>query len=149
MSVMRPLLVAEAMEPLTGRRTSITWLDHDFSLAGDNHVAHGGTGTGPDGFDLLAAALAQCLLNTLLARAQRDKTPVRSAKAVVSTKARLRGEGKAPFLSDFQVDIYLDGEIDEPKREELERAARTLCGVRETLMQSPRIEERVHLGPPP
>jgi uncharacterized OsmC-like protein len=144
-----PLLVVEALEPLDGRRTSITWREHDFTLSGDNHIAHGGSGTGPDGFDLLSAALGQCLLNTLLAHAQRDGASIRSAKAVVSTKARVRGAGAAPYLSDLRVDIYLDGDVDEPMRAELETAARTLCGVRETLRRSPRIEEHVHLGESP
>jgi uncharacterized OsmC-like protein len=144
-----PVLVVEALQPLDGRRTSITWREHDFNVSGDNHVAHGGGGTGPDGFDLLSAALGQCLLNTLLARSQRDGTPIRAAKAVVSTKARLRGTGTAPYLSDLRVDIYLDGDIDEATREELESAARTLCGVRETLLRSPRVEEHVHIGAGP
>jgi uncharacterized OsmC-like protein len=144
-----PLLVVEALEPLDGRRTWISWRGHDFTVSGDNHVAHGGSGTGPDGFDLLSAALGQCLLNTLLAHAQRDGTPIRAAKAVVSTKARVRGSAAAPYLSDLTVDIYLDGDLDEATRAELESAARTLCGVRETLRRSPRIEERVHIGVPP
>lgn len=149
MRQMSPLLVVEALEPLHGRRTSITWVNHDFSLAGDNHIAHGGGGTGPDGFDLLGAALGQCLLNTLLARAQGDGTRIQSAKAVVSTKARVRGESVAPYVSDFRVDLYVDGNLEEAERADLELAAKTLCGVRETLLQSPRIEERVHLGPAP
>jgi uncharacterized OsmC-like protein len=149
MKQMHPLLVVEALAPLDGRRTEITWLEHDFSVNGDNHVPHGGSGTGPDGFDLVSAALGQCLLNTLLARAQRDGLEIRAAKAVVSTKARMRGERVAPYLSDFEVDIYLDGDLDETARAELEDAAKTLCGVRETLLQTPRIEERVHLGPAP
>jgi uncharacterized OsmC-like protein len=149
MKQMHPLLVVEALAPLDGRRTEITWLEHDFSVSGDNHVPHGGSGTGPDGFDLVSAALGQCLLNTLLARAQRDGRQIHSAKAVVSTKARVRGEQVAPYLSDFEVDIYLEGDLDETARAELEDAAKTLCGVRETLLQTPRIEERVHLGPAP
>jgi uncharacterized OsmC-like protein len=145
---MTPTLVVEALEPLEGRRTSIRWLGHEFSASGDNHVAHGGQSTGPDGFDLLAAALGQCLLNTLLAKAQRDGTAVRAATAVVSTKARLRGAA-APYLSDFVVDLYLDATLDEAGRVALEEYAQAMCGVRETLLQSPRIEERVHLGDPP
>jgi uncharacterized OsmC-like protein len=142
---MRPLLEVEALEPLDGRRTAITWLEHDFSVAGDNHVGHGGSSSGPDGFDLVAAALGQCLLNTLLAKAQRDGTVVKAARAVVSTKARLQGSDKAPYISDFEVDLYLDADIDEPTRAALEHAAQTMCGVRETLLQTPRIEERVHV----
>jgi uncharacterized OsmC-like protein len=146
---LRPTLKVEAQDPSGGRRTSITWVDSDFVISGDNHVAHGGTGTGPDGFDLLAAALGQCLLNTMLARAQRDAIPIRSAEAVVSTKARLRGGDTAPYLSDIQVDIYVDADVDERIRAELEHAAAVLCGVRETLRQGPRVAERVHLGRAP
>jgi uncharacterized OsmC-like protein len=146
---MTPTLIVEALDPGHGRRTSITWVDADFHVSGDNHVAHGGGGTGPDGFDLVAAALGQCLLNTLLARIQRDRVAVRSAQAMVATKTRLRGAGVAPYLSDFEVDLYIDADIDEATREELERATASLCGVRETLSQSPQIQERVHIGRAP
>jgi uncharacterized OsmC-like protein len=146
---LRPTLKVEARDPRGGRRTTIKWLDCEFEISGDNHRAHGGTGTGPDGFDLLSAALGQCLLNTLLARAQRDSIPIRSAEAVVSTKARLRGDDAAPYLSDLQVDLYVDADIDAAARAELEDAASSLCGVRETLLRGPRVTERVHLGRAP
>jgi uncharacterized OsmC-like protein len=142
---MRQLLEVEALEPRTGRRTVITWAEHDFQVAGDNHTPHGGSSSGPDGFDLVAAALGQCLLNTLLARAQRDGVPIDAARAVVSTKSRLQGAEKAPYISHFSVDLYLEGSIDEETRAALEDACRTLCGVRETLRQTPLIEERVHV----
>lgn len=144
---MRPLLEVEALEPRSGRRTAITWLEQDFQIAGDNHASHGGSGTGPDGFDLIAAALGQCLLNTLLARAQRDNVPIEAAKAVVSTKTRLRGHGKAPYISGFEVNLYVEGDIDEDTRAALENASRALCGVRETLLQIPVVEEHVHVVP--
>ena len=146
---LRPTLTVKASDPSSGRRTSITWRDSDFEISGDNRIAHGGSGTGPDGFDLLAAALGQCLLNTLLAHAQRDAIPIRAAEAVVSTKARLRGEGAAPYISDLEVDLYVDADIDEAVRVDLEDAAASLCGVRETLRQGPRVAERVHLGRAP
>jgi uncharacterized OsmC-like protein len=145
---MEPTLVVQALEPREGRRTLVRWLDHAFTISGDNHVAHGGASSGPDGFDLLAAALGQCLLNTLLAKAQRDGTVINAATAVVATKTRLRGSA-APHLSDFRVDLYIDAALDEETRVGLERWAQTMCGVRETLLQSPTIEERVHLGEGP
>jgi uncharacterized OsmC-like protein len=141
-------LVVEALMPLDGRRTSITWPGQDFAIRGDNHVPHGGDASGPDGFDLLAAALGQCLLNTLLARAQAEGIVLRSAQALVATKARLRGKDVAPYLGAFEVDIYLDGDLDETVRLDLERSAKQRCGVRETLLRTPEIVERVHLGPP-
>jgi putative redox protein len=145
MKAMRPLLEVEALAPLDGRRTAITWLGHDWRVEGDNHANHGGNDKGPDGFDLVAAALGQCLLTTLLARAQRDGVRIDGARAVVGTKARLQGNEKAPYISDFEVDLYLDGEVDEGARAALEEATRTMCGVRETLVQTPRIVERVHV----
>ena len=149
MSRTAPRLVVRALEPSSGRRTEIAWLNHSFSISGDNHVAHGGEGAGPDGFDLVAAALGQCLLNTLLAKAQRDGTSIRGAKAVVTTKARLGGTCSAPYLRDFKIDIYVDADIDEVTRAALEEWASRMCGVRETLVQMPEIEEHVHLGPGP
>lgn len=143
---MRPLLEVEALQPLDGRRTAITWLGHDWRVEGDNHSNHGGSDSGPDGFDLVAAALGQCLLTTLLARAQRDKVRIDTARAVVSTKARLQGSERAPYISDFAVDLYVEGDVDEADRVALEEAARTMCGVRETLLQTPRIVERVHVA---
>lgn len=149
MKRMDPRLVVEAHEPSRGRRTTVSWVEHAFTIEGDNHLTHGGAGSAPDGFDMLSAALGQCLLTTLLARSQRDGIALRSAKAIVSTKTRLRGNEAAPYLSDFRVDIHLDGDLDEAACAELEQATRTLCGVRETLLQIPRIAEQVHLGPGP
>jgi uncharacterized OsmC-like protein len=146
MREMRPLLEVEALQPLDGRRTAITWLGQDWRVEGDNHGNHGGSDAGPDGFDLVAAALGQCLLTTLLARAQRDGVRIDSARAVVATKARLQGNAKAPYISDFEVDLHVTGDVDETARAALEAAARTMCGVRETLVQTPRIVERVHVG---
>ena len=145
MKAMRPLLEVEALQPLDGRRTAITWLDRDWRVEGDNHANHGGSDSGPDGFDLVAAALGQCLLTTLLARAQRDGLRIDSARSVVATKARLQGSERAPYISDFTVDLYIEGDVDEIARAALEQAARTMCGVRETLLQTPRISERVHV----
>jgi uncharacterized OsmC-like protein len=120
-------------------------MSHAFTLAGDNHIAHGGESSGPDGFDLIAAALGQCLLNTLLAKAQHDGMPIRAAKATVSTKARLAVRGAAPRLSELEVDIHLEGDLDEAERSTLEQWARDKCGVRATLAHPPRVEERVHV----
>jgi uncharacterized OsmC-like protein len=145
---MEPPLVVEALEPREGRRTLVRWRDHAFTISGDNHFAHGGASTGPDGFDLLAAALGQCLLNTLLAKAQRDGTVIDAASAAVATKTRLQG-GAAPYLTEFRVDLYLEADLDEETRAGLEHWAQSMCGVRETLLQSPSIEEYVHLGEAP
>jgi uncharacterized OsmC-like protein len=146
---MIPSVIIESTDPQGfGRKTSVRWLPGRFSIAGDNAVQHGGGGTGPDGFDLLGAALGQCLLNTLIAAAQRDAVRLTGAQAHVSTKARLGRADEAPFLSDFHVDLYVEGDLDDDQRRRLESVAARLCGVRETLMRTPMITEHVHLGLP-
>jgi uncharacterized OsmC-like protein len=142
---MNQRLAVEALDPNHARSTSITWFEHDFTLSGDNHREHGGSGSGPDGFDLLAAALGQCLLSTLLAKAQHDGIELASARAVVGTKVRVGGAGSAPVLSDLVVDIHLAGAVDEGTRRALEEHTRQFCGVRATLESTPNLEERVHI----
>ncbi len=150
MHVMSPTIVIESESPaIYGRRTSVRWTAAGFEIHGDNSVGHGGEGSGPDGFDLLGAALGHCLLTTVIATAQREEIALQSARALVATKSKLQGSDRAPYLSDFQVDIYLEGELSERQRAQLERATAALCGVRETLMRAPRIVERVHIGPLP
>ena len=149
MHSIEPTIVIDSSDPTAySRQTSVKWTA-GFGISGDNPVAHGGGGTGPDGFDLVAAALGQCLLNTLIADAERKRIPLRSARALVATKSRIPGRGQAPYISDFKVDIYIEGDLDEGQRAELEQATTALCGVRETLMRTPRIAEHVHIGAGP
>ena len=145
MPELTPALVVEAIEPTHGRRTLTTFLGRSISIAGDSRVEHGGQGTGPDGFDLVSAALGQCLLTTLLAKAQADGVQLTGARVVVSTKSRLRGSRGAPYLSDFDAEIVLEGDIDEATRVVLAEHAERFCGVRETLLRMPRIDARVRV----
>ena len=149
MPAMHPSIIIESVDPSSyGRQTRVKWVNDDFEIRGDNQIRHGGSGTGPDGFDLLGAALGQCLLNTLIANAKRDQLKLRSARAVVAMKSKLRGRGLAPYISDFHVDIWVDGDLTDRQRQELEVSTSALCGVRETLSQTPKIDERVHVGSP-
>lgn len=148
---LKPIIAVRIQEPANyGRRTSVSWIRHGrFELNGDNAVEHGGAGTGPDGFDLLAAALGQCLLTTLVAEAQRRRIELRGAEARVAVNPKEPGGGAAPYLSDFVVDLYIDADINEAEREALEEAASSLCGVRESLLRTPGITERLHVSPAP
>jgi uncharacterized OsmC-like protein len=148
MKVMRPTITVESTDAAShSRQTTVTWTNvAGVEIHGDNPTNHGGSGTGPDGFDLLGAALGQCLLNTLIANAERDGIMLRGARATVAIKSKAPRVGEAPYISDFLVDVYLDGDLDEDQRADLEQGMATLCGVRETLMRTPAIVERVHVG---
>ena len=143
---MHPTIVVEAENASEySRQTSVRWVDAGFEIHGDNPVAHHGDGTGPDGFDLLGAALGQCMLSTLVASAQREGIPLSSAQAEVATKSKLQGTDKAPFISDFQVELFVDGDLDEQQCRRLEELTEAMCGVRETLMRTPTIVDRVQI----
>lgn len=149
MHVMRPTITIESTNASEYcLRTSVLWTEAGFQITADNGVAHGGTGAGPDGFELLGAALGHCMLITLIAAAKRDGVALTRAEAQVATKSKLQGAESAPYISDFEVDIFLEGDLTEGQRRKLEQATIARCGVRETLMRIPRIAERVHVGRP-
>jgi uncharacterized OsmC-like protein len=143
---MQPTITVESENPsVYSHQTTIRWMDAEFNIHGDNPVAHHGDGTGPDGFDLLGAAIGQCMTNTLVASARREGIPLSSVTAEVATKSRLQGSDRAPYISDFQVELFVDGDLDESQRARLEELTKAMCGVRETLMQTPTIVESVQL----
>ena len=144
--LLKPTVVVTSVEPEThSRRTRVRWVDNGLEIQGDNPVAHGGTGTGPDGFDLLAAALGQCMLNTLMSLFERERVAVRHAHAEVSLKVRRAGR-TAPRISDFHVDIHADAELAPEERARFERTVVDQCGVRATLSTPPGLSERLHTG---
>jgi uncharacterized OsmC-like protein len=132
-----------------GRRVSIDWPDEGWRVHGDNSVSHGGTGTAPDGFGLMGAAFGVCMVTTLIDHARQLGFRLDRVEALVAVKARLQGRDKAPYLTDFRIDVYVEGELDEAARAELERATAATCGVRETLQRVSAVSERVHLGRAP
>lgn len=149
-AVKDPSIVVRAADPGNwGRRVSLSWPVAGWVVHGDNSEAHGGEETAPDGFGFLGAALGVCMVTTLLACAQREGIRLRGVEAHIATKARLRGVGRAPHLETFHIDLYVDGEVDEIRRAQLEEATTRLCGVRETLRRGAEVSERVHLGRAP
>jgi uncharacterized OsmC-like protein len=139
---MKESVVVQSLDPARyAKRVKVQWPGRDFELTGDVSADHGGTGTGPDGFDLLGAALGQCLLNTLVGIAEREQVELTRAEARVATKVR-RAAGEAPRISDLHVDLVLEG-VDAETCERLEQAVARECGVYATLTQQPRVTERV------
>ena len=125
------------------RRTVVRFDDNPGEVSGDNAKAHGGSGTGPDGFDLLAAAFGQCMLNTLMAILGREGIPVRTASAEVRVKVR-RAAHSAPRISDLHVDITVDADLDEVQRAALFRRAAEDCGVHATLAPAVHLTGELH-----
>lgn len=147
---MEPTIVVSSQDPGTwSRRVSVSWPAAGWNARGDNPIAHGGSGTAPDGFDLLGAALGVCMVTTLIAMAEREHIGLRRADALVATKAHKRSTWLAPYIRDFRCDIYLEGDIDEAQRARLEELTVAACGVRETLSRASAVTEQVHIGPPP
>lgn len=150
MERMKPTIVVSSEDPGNwSRRVSVDWPATGWHTSGDNPAAHGGSGTAPDGFDLLGAALGVCMVTTLMAGARRERVPLTRADAHISWKARLRGGNKAPYITDFHVDIYLQGEVSEEQRAALEEWTARMCGTRESLQRIQAISECVHIGSPP
>ena len=130
MKTIHPPLKVETLQPLDGSHTAITWPGNAWRVEGDNRRIAAAAMLDLDGFVLIASALGQCHRTTLLTRAQGDGVRIDAANAVVSLKPSIQPDDKAPYISDFEADIYLTGDIDESTRLAVEAAARTLWGAR-------------------
>ena len=135
----------EALEPGRGRRTRISFDGTNFVVIGDATPKHGGSDEGPNGFDLISAALGHCFLITLLECAEAQGVYLQGVRAVVASKSRLDGLGKAPVISELSIEVILEGAVDSVVADGLLAYAEQLCGVHATLLQMPRIDATVRL----
>lgn len=104
-----------------------------FALVMDEPVKVGGTGTGPNPYDLLSAALAGCTSMTLRLYADRKEWPLEGVTSRV-THAKVTVEGSDPpkRVDRFEVEITLEGPLDDEQRERLLEIAHR-CPVHRTL----------------
>src|SRR5471032_1463646 len=86
--------------------------DADFLI--DEPVAFGGLGTGPNPYNLLSAALGACTTMTIRLYANRKGWPLSKVRAAVQHS---RADLNARDL--FQLDIALEGELDDTQRARL------------------------------
>ena len=101
------------------------------SFVADEPVEAGGLGTGPNPYDLLAAALGTCIAMTLRLYAARKAWPLDGVHVEVRHQVQ---DGDV-----FSADIRLDGPLDPAQRARLlEIAGR--CPVHRTLAAGSRIE---------
>jgi putative redox protein len=105
------------------------------SFDGDEPVAAGGTGTGPDPYDLLCAALAECTALTVRLYADRKGWPLAAIEVGVAHEARPRATPRDLFRRR----LHLAGALDPSQRDRLLEIAER-CPVHRTLTNGSLIE---------
>lgn len=124
-------------------RTEVEAGPHRWVL--DEPVDAGGTGEGPNPYDMLAAALGSCTAMTLNYYAKREKIPLEAVDVTV-THDREHAKDcadcmtQAGFLHRFKVEIRLHGTLSDEQRQRLLVIAGR-CPVAKTLSNEIRIED--------
>jgi putative redox protein len=108
----------------------------------DEPVTAGGLGSGPNPYNLLSAALGGCTVMTIRLYADRKGWPLRRVRvAVKHSRADLQARDV------FEMDIALDGDLEEAQRARLMEIAER-CPVHLTLARGSEVRN-VLLPPPP
>ncbi len=128
-----------------GLRTEV--LTHGFELLLDEPIKAGGTNTGPNPYDLLAAALGACTSMTLRLYADRKGWPLQAAMVEVDHRKVTvdddgGGDGKPKRVDLFERRIAVEGPLDETQRARLLEIANR-CPVHRTLTGEVRVESRL------
>ena len=89
------------------------------------------------------------MLLSLLEAARKLNVEVQSAEVRAGRRMHTDLKTGVARASHFFLDLYVDADVDESRREQLEELTRQGCASRATFLNPPEITERVHLGPPP
>lgn len=109
----------------------------DAKLLLDEPVAVGGLGSGPNPYSLLSAALGGCTAMTIRLYAARKNWPLRHVEvAVRHSRAGLEARDR------FEIDIMLEGALDETQRVRLKEIA-DRCPVHLTLARGSEVEGKL------
>lgn len=106
----------------------------------DEPVAAGGLGSGPNPYDLLSAALGSCTAMTIRLYAQRKAWPLSHVRVRAA-----HHRGALTARDAFNLDIALEGDLDETQRARLMEIAQH-CPVHLTLARGADVAAR--LAPP-
>jgi putative redox protein len=115
-------------------------------LAADEPVADGGTGTGPNPYDLLLAALGSCTSMTIGMYARRKQWPLESVRvrlrhSKIHAEDCENCETKVGKIDQIERDVELVGALDEDQRARLLDIANK-CPVHRTLTSEIAIRTR-------
>jgi putative redox protein len=103
----------------------------------DEPVAAGGLGSGPDPYDLLNAALGACKAMTIRLYANRKNWPLKRVEVAVRHHRQDAGAKDV-----FEVDVTLDGDLDEIQRARLMEIA-DRCPVSVTLTRGSEVHSQL------
>lgn len=149
----RPAIAIKAVEPKRGAKTEVSALENEghglLRWNGDAWLNHYGSGTGPSGSDYIVAAVAQCILHTLLEEAHNRNVALTNVEVRAGMKSKMTREKPMGYATAFAVDVYVEGDVSEEDRQRLEEYARDNCYIRNTLVQGAEVLEKVHVGSPP
>jgi len=107
------------------------------TLVMDEPVSVGGMGSGPNPYELISAAVGACTTMTIRLYANRKGWPLtRVRTAVRHTRASLEKNDK------FELDITLEGALDEPQRARLMEIAER-CPVHLTLARGSEVTAKL------
>lgn len=109
----------------------------DAALLVDEPLEAGGLGSGPNPYDLIAAAVGACTTMTIRLYANRKGWPLTRVRAAVRhTRASLQTTDK------FELDIALEGALDETQRARLMEIAER-CPVHLTLARGSDVKAKL------
>ena len=141
-------MVDVVVRSLQGLTQSIEIGDH--RLLADEPVAAGGSGAGPNPYELLLSALGACTAMTVRMYAQRKGWPLESVEVALQHE-RIHAEDCANcdtsdgYLDKITKDLVFRGPLDAEQRLRLAEIAE-LCPVSRTLQHKIRIEQRLVPG---
>ena len=141
-------MVDVVVRSLQGLSQSIEIGDH--RLLADEPVAAGGSGAGPNPYELLLSALGACTAMTVRMYAQRKGWPLESVEVALQHE-RIHAEDCANcdtsdgYLDKITKDLVFRGPLDAEQRLRLAEIAE-LCPVSRTLQHEIRIEQRLIPG---
>jgi putative redox protein len=127
-------------------QTEIKYSGDAASLIGDEPVAAGGDGAGPDPYALLLAALGTCTSITLKLYARQKGWPLDqvtvhlSEERVHSTDSADCGERSDCYIHKIRCTLVVDGNLTDDQRARL-RAIAARCPVHKTLTSKIVIED--------
>jgi len=118
-----------------------------FKVRSDEPVGKGGTGTGPDPYDLLTAALGACTSMTLRSYARTKGWPLQSVEVrlhheKIYARDCAECETREGRIDSIVREIHLEGPLDAAQRQRLLEIA-DKCPVHRTLQNEVRVATRL------